>query len=69
MFLTRCDDLAEDVDAVDDRAVPTTMSKLMLALADRKLSAMTHSCHILGVTSAHSPLTPRQSSQATALGV
>jgi len=45
------------------------MSKLMLALVDGHLSAVPHSAHVLGVAPADSPLTPRQPSQTSALGV
>ena len=68
MFHTSCDDLAEDIDAVNDRTVPATILKLMLALADRKLGAVTHSDHVLGVAPAYSPLTPRQPGQTPTLG-
>ena len=69
MLHTRGDDFAEDVDAVNDAAVPATMLKLMLALADGQLSAVPHSDHVLRVTTADPPLTPSQPSQPAALGV
>jgi len=68
-FHTGCGDFAVNVDAVDDGAVPTTMSKLVLTLVDRHLSAVLHSDYVLDVAPTNAPLTPRQPHQAAAFSV
>ena len=56
------DDFAEDVDwpVLHDRAVPASMSELMLTLVDRQPRAVTHPRHVLGVPATHAPLPPCQ---------
>jgi len=63
------DDFAEDVDTVNDGAVPAPMLKLVLTFANGHPSAVPHSDHVLGVTSTYPPLTPRQPRQSATLRV
>ena len=62
------DDFADHVEAVDDRAVPATMSELVLALVDGEPGAVSDADHVLGVASTDAPLTACEPRQTAALG-